>query len=432
MGARWWGWITARAIYSIRELMDWLVLQKETMLQATSTTCLVLVLLLGLRRVGAIVKANLTTTELLAIGGLLHAPSLVNPTVSVTLSVALNIVLIMRLQEVHNEAARIRSIVLKEIADSQPPTTAEQRQAWTARASASPTADARGGRSGTKTRGSSAGETPTQSWVSVPQLSDIELGQLSSGEMVLKTLASQSGLGNEGMAAQRIDAPADLIWATLLDFNEWPRMVDDVIAARVYEREGSSVTKVQVAIGVGFLKINTYVHHVLDQAAGALTWTLDDQKSSDLLKNTGYWIVREFTGPGGGCVVYYSCNVQLRAWAPGWLDRYIAREGLPRALGWLKREAESRNANRSQPSFMGRRSLSSPALSDLDVTARNAAPQLPTEQAAAKRLQSPSLGAARGPSVRHGGAYPRPQHRRSGTLNNNSGRRLISATSWLD
>ena len=147
----------------------------------------------------------------------------------------------------------------------------------------------------------------------------------SGGELVLKQIGS-----NEGVAAQRIEAPVDLVWATLLDFAEWPRMVDDVVAANVYERNDADI-KVEIVVGVGFLKLKTYIHHVLDQAAGTLTWTLDERKSSDLLSNTGYWMVRDGSSHGGGSVVYYSCAVQLRAWAPGWLDRYIAREGLPRA-----------------------------------------------------------------------------------------------------
>lgn len=138
-------------------------------------------------------------------------------------------------------------------------------------------------------------------------------------------------------------------------------MVDDVVASAVYEKNGGDI-KVKITIGVGFLKIHTHVHHVLDRVAGTLTWSLDASKPSDLLANTGYWIVRPHDA--SSCTVYYSCNVQLRSWAPGWLDRYIAREGLPRAIGWLKREAEERAA--SQPASRGiRPSLSSPNLADL-------------------------------------------------------------------
>jgi len=52
-------------------------------------------------------------------------------------------------------------------------------------------------------------------------------------------------------------------------------------------------------------------------------------------------VVREDPNKGS-CTVFYSCNVQLRKWAPGWLDRYVAKEGLPRAICWLKKEAEAR------------------------------------------------------------------------------------------
>ena len=57
--------------------------------------------------------------------------------------------------------------------------------------------------------------------MAVPQLTDAESQTLASGALVLKAVANAKA--NEGIAAQRIDAPADLVWATLLDFGEWPR-----------------------------------------------------------------------------------------------------------------------------------------------------------------------------------------------------------------
>lgn len=198
--------------------------------------------------------------------------------------------------------------------------------------------------------------------VKLPKLSAAELSSVAAGELVLKAIATDKG--NEGLAVQRVQAPADLVWATILDFGEWPRMVDDVVASAVYDKQGCDI-KVKITIGVGLLKIHTYVHHVLDRVAGVLTWSLDATKSSDLLANTGYWIVRPHDL--NSCTVYYSCNVQLRSWAPGWLDRYIAREGLPRALGWLKREAEERVA--AAPPALGKQISIRPSSSSPDLAA---------------------------------------------------------------
>ena len=403
------------------------------------------VMLLGLRRVGVV--KGLGLPELAGIGVLMHVPYLLEPALAVTISVALNITLILRIQELQEEASTMsgtmptgdQQTVSAAIAypAAAPPVAALQA---TAAASDALAANAPGliarlqeaapglivrlqeagaisaaeaanlfGRllsaaSAPLEAAAAAAEAPvapaasaapaaprpprspavappapvpaspalpaperraTQdgaSSVKLPKLSAAELSSVAAGELVLKAIATDKG--NEGLAVQRVQAPADLVWATILDFGEWPRMVDDVVASAVYDKQGCDI-KVKITIGVGLLKIHTYVHHVLDRVAGVLTWSLDATKSSDLLANTGYWIVRPHDL--NSCTVYYSCNVQLRSWAPGWLDRYIAREGLPRALGWLKREAEERVA--AAPPALGKQISIRPSSSSPDLAA---------------------------------------------------------------
>ena len=403
------------------------------------------VMLLGLRRVGVV--KGLGLPELAGIGVLMHVPYLLEPALAVTISVALNITLILRIQELQEEASTMsgtmptgdQQTVSAAIAypAAAPPVAALQATAAASdalaanapgliarlqeaapglivrlqeagaisaaeaanlfgrllsAASAPPEAAAAAAAAPVAPAASAAPAAPrpprspavappapvpaspalpaperraTQdgaSSVKLPKLSAAELSSVAAGELVLKAIATDKG--NEGLAVQRVQAPADLVWATILDFGEWPRMVDDVVASAVYDKQGCDI-KVKITIGVGLLKIHTYVHHVLDRVAGVLTWSLDATKSSDLLANTGYWIVRPHDL--NSCTVYYSCNVQLRSWAPGWLDRYIAREGLPRALGWLKREAEERVA--AAPPALGKQISIRPSSSSPDLAA---------------------------------------------------------------
>jgi hypothetical protein len=403
------------------------------------------VMLLGLRRVGVV--KGLGLPELAGIGVLMHVPYLLEPALAVTISVALNITLILRIQELQEEASTMsgtmptgdRQTVSAAIAypAAAPPVAALQATAAASdalaanapgliarlqeaapgliarlqeagaisaaeaanlfgrllsAASAPPEAAAAAAAAPVAPAASAAPAAPrpprspavappapvpaspalpaperraTQdgaSSVKLPKLSAAELSSVAAGELVLKAIATDKG--NEGLAVQRVQAPADLVWATILDFGEWPRMVDDVVGSVVYDKQGCDI-KVKITIGVGLLKIHTYVHHVLDRVAGVLTWSLDATKSSDLLANTGYWIVRPHDL--NSCTVYYSCNVQLRSWAPGWLDRYIAREGLPRALGWLKREAEERVA--AAPPALGKQISIRPSSSSPDLAA---------------------------------------------------------------
>eukprot|EP00900_Chrysochromulina_parva_P020071 jgi/Chrpa1/28065/Chrysochromulina_OHIO_Genome00010463-RA len=403
------------------------------------------VMLLGLRRVGVV--KGLGLPELAGIGVLMHVPYLLEPALAVTISVALNITLILRIQELQEEASTMSGTMptgdqqtvsaaiaypaaappvaaphaaaaasdalaanapglIARLQEAAPGLIARLQEAGAisaaeaanlfgrllSAASAPPEAAAAAAAAPVAPAASAAPAAPrppmspavappapvpaspalpaperraTQdgaSSVKLPKLSAAELSSVAAGELVLKAIATDKG--NEGLAVQRVQAPADLVWATILDFGEWPRMVDDVVASAVYDKQGCDI-KVKITIGVGLLKIHTYVHHVLDRVAGVLTWSLDATKSSDLLANTGYWIVRPHDL--NSCTVYYSCNVQLRSWAPGWLDRYIAREGLPRALGWLKREAEERVA--AAPPALGKQISIRPSSSSPDLAA---------------------------------------------------------------
>ena len=435
-------------------------MEVELSLKALLTAAVALVvpvMLLGLRRVGVV--KGLSLPELAGIGVLMHAPYLLEPALAVTISVALNITLLLRIQELQEEASTMsgtmptgdQQTVSAAIAHpaAAPPAAAPlaaaaasdalaanapgliarlqeaapgliarlqeagaisaaeaaslfgrllsaasaplEASAATAAAPVAPAASAAPAaprppkspavappapvpaspalpapeRRSTQDGASSVnGATSVNgaSSVKLPKLSAAELSLVAAGELVLKAIAADKG--NEGLAVQRVQAPADLVWATILDFGEWPRMVDDVVASAVYDKQGCDI-KVKITIGVGLLKIHTYVHHVLDRVAGVLTWSLDASKSSDLLANTGYWIVRPHDLTS--CTVYYSCHVQLRSWAPGWLDRYIAREGLPRALGWLKREAEERVA--TAPPVLGKQLSIRPSSSSPDLAA---------------------------------------------------------------
>ena len=99
------------------------------------------------------------------------------------------------------------------------------------------------------------------------------------------------------MASQRVHAPASTVWERILDFSMWPKVVnarvrldlglgldpnpnsnpnpnpnpmwpkvvDNVVSARVYsaeQRPGGEHLKVEVVIGVTLLRIRTFVHHI--------------------------------------------------------------------------------------------------------------------------------------------------------------------------
>lgn len=185
--------------------------------------------------------------------------------------------------------------------------------------------------------------------ITMPEWSERERMSLACGELVVKK-GMVDGVP-QGMASQRVHAPASAVWERILDFAMWPKMVDNVVSARIYAHDrhadGEHIN-VEVTVGMAMIRIRTFVHHIYDEERSLMTWTLDDEQESDLDANSGFWLVQQDPDDPGWSTVNYSIAVTLKSWAPSWLDSLIAVQGLPKAVGWVKRESEKRLKRRIQ------------------------------------------------------------------------------------
>lgn len=176
--------------------------------------------------------------------------------------------------------------------------------------------------------------------VSPPVLSSFEQAKVQLGELVFRPYRNDAGV-NRGIAVQSVSAPPSFVWRCLNDFEAYPRMVDDVCAARVYERRGAH-TKVAVSIGFGPVHLTTCLHHTFSPQWQQLTWSLDHCRPSSFKSNEGFWLVRPDPLDESRSIVYYSIAVELKGWVPGWVNGFVAKQGIPRAVSWIKKEAEAR------------------------------------------------------------------------------------------
>ena len=188
-----------------------------------------------------------------------------------------------------------------------------------------------------KTRPPMVGVAPT----AMPDLTPDEQRSLEGGQTVLK----RNSAG--GLSAQRVRAPAHVVWATLNDFEAWPRMVDHCVGTKVYATSLSSdgatgSIKCAVTLGAGFVRITAHVHHTIDRDTGRSAWTLDETQANDCHQNDGYWLVRPDPADENASYIYYTTSVRLAAWVPSFINSFIGDVGLPKAVGWLQRESEKR------------------------------------------------------------------------------------------
>lgn len=186
----------------------------------------------------------------------------------------------------------------------------------------------------------------TRNCIEPPVLSPEEKVRVGRGELVTKSFRNDGGI-NRGVACQMIKAPPSTIFAALTSFADYPRMVDDVQAADVYSTSteahtGTQEMKVRFRVGYGPAGLTFDLHHSYNEALGQLTWTLDRETGQSMFKsNEGFWVVRPGPTPNSS-IVYYSIAVELNGWIPSWVNGFVAAQGIPRAVAWVKKESEIR------------------------------------------------------------------------------------------
>jgi hypothetical protein len=185
--------------------------------------------------------------------------------------------------------------------------------------------------------------------VQLPSLSPAEEASVLRGTLVTKPYVSGLKAGT-GIAVQLVRSPPSTVWRTLLAFREYPRMVTDVQSATVYSEDATKGIGVAIRVGYGLIGLTTCLRHVYDEALSQLTWSLDEERKSSFRSNSGFWVVKDGPAPGSS-IVFYSCTVELDGFVPSWLNNFVAQQGIPRAVAWVKREAEDAAVGLRSPSL---------------------------------------------------------------------------------
>ena len=175
------------------------------------------------------------------------------------------------------------------------------------------------------------------------ELTDAQRATLADGKPVLTTLPGDTG--GRGVAIQDIHATPDVIWRRIGTFDEYPRMVDNVEACEIYQREGDDV-RVRFAISVLGFDYEYFIQHTFRPQDGYVTWTLDYARESDLDDSVGYWAVMPHPEKPGWSRLFYGIDMRTRGYMPGFVRNMIAKRGLEDATEWVKREAEAEAAKR--------------------------------------------------------------------------------------
>ena len=171
----------------------------------------------------------------------------------------------------------------------------------------------------------------------VPTLSDADLALLAEGKAVLKQ--TKTDTGGRGTAVQHVQATPEQIWAKITSYASYPQWVDGVYECEVYGRSPGEYL-VRFVIGAMGIKVEYFVRHAFRPESGYMTWALDYTRQSDLDDSVGFWRVEPVAALPGVTRVYYSVQVKLSGWVPGFVEDMLANSGLTKATAWVKRESE--------------------------------------------------------------------------------------------
>lgn len=179
------------------------------------------------------------------------------------------------------------------------------------------------------------------------EFSPLELDELAAGKTVNKPLKNslKNGFyGGTGWAI--IDAPVEVVWAALQDFNSYPAVFPRTVST-VELTKSDSQSIVHMALGYKILSIEYQLSVVRHPEKNMMTFTMMQNRPHDIVDTRGYW--RLFPQQDGRTLVAYAVALQIPPGIVAFLGTKIEKSlekhliGLPR---YLKKWVESPSGHR--------------------------------------------------------------------------------------
>jgi hypothetical protein len=128
--------------------------------------------------------------------------------------------------------------------------------------------------------------------------SDDEWRKLEAGELVARKQAQKrNGLELIGGSSwQVIDAPPDIVFSALLDTHRYPKMMPQVLEAKLVATRDSERTVFVRQGQKGVAEKRYYLSINVDEQKRDITFSVDDKRPHDLRAAWGFYTVRPFKG----------------------------------------------------------------------------------------------------------------------------------------
>lgn len=161
------------------------------------------------------------------------------------------------------------------------------------------------------------------------------------------------GSSGRGLVVLDVHAPTETVWDRILDYDNYAKMVSGCTNSKNYQVINHKPSKsnkflsqtiyTRMKIGLSMIQLEYFIKHSYHPQLNVLTWTLDYTKTSDLDDSVGYWYVVQHPTKGSDFSrVYYSVDVALPSYLPGFVKDFFSTKALTDATSWVKRESEKK------------------------------------------------------------------------------------------
>jgi len=144
---------------------------------------------------------------------------------------------------------------------------------------------------------------------SAVDFTDAEKDKLKAGKTIKKPLASSGKKGFFGGSGYTlIDAPVDVVWQVIMDWNAYENMFAATSSVKQVAQKGST-SLIHYKMGYKMINLEYFMEARLDQANYTMTFALVDNKPHDIEMAQGYW--KLFPQPGNRTLVAYVVSAKV-------------------------------------------------------------------------------------------------------------------------
>jgi len=169
-----------------------------------------------------------------------------------------------------------------------------------------------------------------------------ELRSLAAGKLVRRPVAQRRGdlhlIG--GTSFQVIDAPIHVVWQALLDTQHYPRMMPEVVEAKLVDKAESKRTLFMRQGNLSMLEVKYFLAVNLDSKRRDIEFRLDPSHDNDLRSAYGFYNLRPFKDDAGRTLLSYGIMADIGSGLLVSLARDTVHEWMLRTPWLVKRFIE--------------------------------------------------------------------------------------------